>query len=116
MDKPQELKEKENVQLQRENERIKREAEVVIQTKANETLALKNHAENALNHANHENQAIQQRKIDLEVSDNSNKEVIESMKRDWIRQSEDLRLQLQADFQRQTALLQSQTQLAMQKT
>ena len=91
----------------------------MIQRKDTETLALKNHAEVVLNNANHDNQAIQQRKIDLEVADNCNKEVIESMKRDWVRSSEDMRLQLQADFQRQNdatvALLQSQAQLAMQK-
>ena len=103
----------------RENERVRREAAVVIQRKDTETLALKNHAEVALNNANHDNQAIQQRKIDLEVADNRKKDVLESMKRDWVRSSEDMRLQLQAEFQKQNeatvALVQSQALPEMQK-
>ena len=96
-----EMKVQENEHLLRENERVKGEAAAVIQRKDKETLALKNHAEAALHHASQDNQAIQQRKIDFEVADNRNKEVIAATDRDWLKSNEDMRMQLQADFQKQ---------------
>ena len=112
------VKVQENEQLQRENERMMREAQLVIQRKDQETMSLKSEAELALHNANQHSQVIQHRKIYFEFENNQDKDTIAEMNRNFHKLTE-MRMQLQADFKKQNeammANIQSQAQLEMQK-
>ena len=113
------VKVQENEQLKRDNERMMREAQLVIQRKEQETMPLKSEAELALHHADQHAAAIAQRKIDLEFQSSQDEGTIAELNRKIHKSADEMRVEMQADFKKQDeemmANIQSQAQLEMQK-
>ena len=82
-------------------------------------MSLKSEAELALRHADQHTAAIQQRKIYLELQNNQDKDTIAELNRKVHKSTDEMRVQMQADFKKQNeelmANIQSQAQLEMQR-